>query len=161
MDWRIVAWEMAMTSRALTDEMTMNALIAAQNYWIEHRQPNQSMSILLEGCVKAALATLFPPSPQAAEGLLPCPFCGGSAVHYTKGDRSHFSDHIEDALIECGNGECCAMVYGDTDQQTIIAWNRRASPQTAERRQTLVVPEMALVAVPGEYFDGSQWLRDR
>ena len=51
--------------------------------------------------------------------LKKCPFCGSEAVQYEPRDKGDFF------VIICN--ECSGMNEGDTVQEAIEAWNRRAS----------------------------------
>lgn len=56
-----------------------------------------------------------------ANGLLPCPFCGGPARLYS------FDTETDTWPVECDSRECDARIYGkDGPEQAIAQWNRRA-----------------------------------
>ena len=67
-----------------------------------------------------------------AEGLKPCPFCGGKAGIWAPTPRiSRYREYI--FCIVCQN---CDLMFGydedyggifETDQEAIEAWNRRAN----------------------------------
>lgn len=56
--------------------------------------------------------------------LLPCPFCGAEPKLYTG------SDIVKDS-IECLTTGCVTLrAYGETREEAIAAWNRRAQPSS-------------------------------
>ena len=69
-----------------------------------------------------------------AEGLKPCPFCGGEAKIWKCEPRIHrYRDHVY--CVYCGN---CELLFGydedyggifTTEDEAIEAWNRRANDE--------------------------------
>ena len=66
------------------------------------------------------------PEPEVV--LLPCPFCGGLAQIYTIPPYTHIFAKMPDydggCFIECCG--CPCAISGDTEEETIAAWNNRA-----------------------------------
>ena len=55
--------------------------------------------------------------------LLPCPFCGGES--YLRDDASHSTAYF----VGCSTEDCFGEIHwGQTADETIAAWNRRALP---------------------------------
>jgi hypothetical protein len=63
--------------------------------------------------------------------LLPCPFCGGSAILQEHPAHTHaiaqfMPDHVGSATVECGG--CNVGMINDTVAQVTTDWNMRSAP---------------------------------
>lgn len=61
--------------------------------------------------------------------LKPCPFCGSDAILHTIEPHTHMlatfmPDYDGGSFVECTG--CTACVSGDTEDEAVEAWNRRA-----------------------------------
>jgi Lar family restriction alleviation protein len=72
---------------------------------------------------------------EAEKRLLPCPFCGGSAVinyvppHKHGGIAGFMPDCLGEHFIECTSCSC-AIAEGNDLEAAIAAWNKRVTEGT-------------------------------
>ena len=58
--------------------------------------------------------------------LLPCPFCGGEAMHLHTKVKSNFNNHLMDYdVVDCKNCRASTRSYCDNKDGAIAAWNTR------------------------------------
>ena len=62
--------------------------------------------------------------------LKPCPFCGGEALLLTRTRFYILEINRGRRAVFCANDDCSAIIFGNTDQEAIEKWNRRAENGT-------------------------------